>query len=621
MHVRIQYRPCWSTCRILGLALIGFCWVGTSLSQTSRPSAEDLFPETTVLYLQIQNIRDLAEDFNQSNMGHLLRHEKIAPLTEELWGQAKEAYAQVQDEVGISLEDIQSLPTGEICFAAVAPKRADLQFAMIMDIDPESDSAKNIEQRGREVAEREGGTVEDEETADVKFTTVASPDNDTKFTYFKKDGAFVITSDRELAQQIVDRWLGRPVGKTRSLKENRKFVTIMNRCRGTKDMPPEIRMYIDPIEFFKAASRGDVGAQTAINFLPLLGLDGLLGIGGSVIFDEMQFESVMHMHVMLANPRAGILEMLALKPGDFRPQSWVSDEAGTYMSTSWNLNKVYAELTKIVDLFQEEGFFERMVDENINQELELDFKADIIETLNGRLTMTSWMEPPARVNSQVNGFGIGLSDPAKAEELVDRLVARFNGEAEEDRRLVENSHQGVKYWALPINNQRRERLESLREEGRVQVNLRMPEPAFAIIEDSLVISDSVAFIRYAIETYKGDHPALADNPEFSDITRKMTSLLGTDMPAAIFYSQPGPTMESMLNLAKGDDVKGFLDRQAEENVYIKNIKRALDEHPLPEWDEIKDFFAPSGGFITSDDSGYHGLLFQLKGGSPARTSR
>ena len=602
--------------RILTVSMsfaVAACFVcsGLNAQQRTRPSAEDLFPENTVLFLQIQDLRDLAMDFNNSNGGQLLKNEKIAPLVDELWGQAKEAYSQVEEQVGLSLADIQSLPTGEICFAAIAPKREDMQFALIMDVDPESESTKKIEARGRSAVEEQGGTIEDEETADIKFTTVAGPENDTRFTYFQKDGTYVITNSRELSQQILDRWLGREVAKIRSLRENRKFITIMNRCRGTKETPPEMRAFMDPIEFIRSASRGNVGTQAALNFLPMLGLDGLLGVGGSVIFGEMEFESVTHAHVMMANPRAGILEMIALKPGDYRPQSWISEETGNYMSTSWNLPKMYTELGKIVDLFQSEGFFEEQIKTNINDRLDIDLKEDILGCLTGRISLAQWVEPPARINSQVNGFGIELTDVKQAEDLIVHLLGRINTDADEPR-VIEAEHKGVKYWTTPTNDGQRDRIEALRESGELAVNVRLPEPGFAIIDQTLVISDSVAFIKHAIETSKGNHPPLSENTEFVNITRKMTNLLGTDMPAALMYSQPGPTMESMLNVARGDDVKSFLDQQGEGNSYIKNFKRALDDHPLPEWDEIKGFFRPSGGFITSDDSGYHALLFQLK---------
>ncbi|MFO0526803.1 MAG: hypothetical protein ACK52A_01750 [Planctomycetota bacterium] len=599
------------------LALFGLLLPASlATGQQARPAAEELFPETTVLFLQIQNVRELAEDFMSTNMGNLMKQEKIAPLAEELWGQAKEAYAEVQDEVGVSLEDMQSLPTGEISFAAIAPRRADIQFAMLMDIDPESDSFKNMERVGRERGELEGATFEDEETADVKFTTVARPDGEGQFVYFIKDGTFVITTDKALSQQIVDRWVGREVEKIRPLKDNRKFVTIMNRCRGTKEVPPEARMYMDPIEFFRASTRGDVGTQAALNFLPILGLDGLLGVGGSVIFDEQGFESVTHLHLMLANPRAGILEMLALKPGKYQPQLWVSDQAVSYVSTSWDVNKVYAELGKMVDLFTSEGEFERQVETNVNERLELNLKDDILAAMDGRFTVTSWVEPPARLNSQVNAIGLGLSDPEKAEEIIrhrsQRAIDARGDQEDAEPPVIEEKYKGITIWTAPVPEDRRERIRQRREEGEMQFEIRIPEPGFAIIDGSLVAADSVSFIKFAIDTYKGENPPLVDDPSFKQVSRQMTNLLGTDMPAAIFYSQPGPMMESMLNLAKGDDVKGALERGGEENRFVKNFQRALEDNPLPDWEEIRDFFASSGGFITSDDSGYHALLFNLK---------
>jgi len=602
---------CWGAFCVFAAGLLN-SW---AQAQQTRPSAEELFPETTVLFLQIQNVRELAEDFSSTNMGNLMKQEKIAPLAEELWGQAKEAYSEVQDQVGVSLEDLQSLPAGEISFAAIAPRRADLQFAMLMDIDPESDSFKNIEQAGRERGEQQGASFEDEDNDGVTFTTVANPDGEGQFIYFKKDGTFVITNNKDLSKQILDRWMGREVAKIRPLKDNRKFVTIMNRCRGTKDVPPEMRMYVDPIEFFRASTRGDVATQAALNFLPILGLDGLLGMGGSVIFEEQGFESVFHLHLMLANPRAGILEMLALKPGKYQPQSWVSDQAGSYVSTSWDVNKVYAELGKMVDLFTSEGEFERQVETNINERIDMNLKDDILALLDGRLTITSWVEPPARVNSQVNAVGVGLNDPEKAEEVIRKmieLVEERRGEQDGEPAMIEENYKGVKIWSARIPEERGQRLQERRESGEMPMDIREPNPGFAIIEGTLVAADSIAFIKYAVDTYKGENATLAEDPQFKQVSRQMANLLGTDMPAAIFYSQPGPMMESMLDMAKGDDVKGMLERGGEENRFVRNFKRALDDNPLPDWDEIRDFFAASGGFITSDDSGYHALLFQLK---------
>ena len=50
----------------------------------------------------------------------------------------------------------------------------------------------------------------------------------------------------------------------------------MNRCRGSKDLKPEARFFVDPIELAKSATRGDAGSQLVINFLPVFGLDGVV---------------------------------------------------------------------------------------------------------------------------------------------------------------------------------------------------------------------------------------------------------------------------------------------------------------------------------------------------------
>ena len=92
----------------------------------------------------------------------------------------------------------------------------------------------------------------------------------------------------------------------------------MNRCLGNNELEPEARFFIDPIGLTRSATRGNFAAQAAINFLPIIGLDGLLGVGGSMLLSEDDFESVVHGHILLSNPRKGILEMLALKPTDYQ---------------------------------------------------------------------------------------------------------------------------------------------------------------------------------------------------------------------------------------------------------------------------------------------------------------
>lgn len=583
-----------------------------ALQSDKRPSTEQLLPETSVLYVQVRDFPELMEDMDDTGMGRLLQDEKIAPLVEELWAQAREGFNEMSkaEELGFDFDDLTKVAHGEICFAIIAPRRADAQFAFFIDINEEEGAADRLLESGRAIGEREGAEFVEEEGEDAKFTTVNSPDG-IQFTMFRKDGTVVVTTNRDLSQQILDRWNGREVEKIRPLTENRKFTTIMNRCRGSKQELPELRFFVDPIEMFKSLTRGDTGSQLAIGFLPVLGLDGLLAIGGSSVIAEGEFQQINRMHVMLANPRAGIIEMLALKPGEYQPRQWVPANASNYMSTSWDVDRMFAELTKIVDTFSGEGTFEKQIAENINEELEMDFKADVLGALDGNLTWVTWASQPWTVNGQANGVGIGLKDVELAEKTLKKIMDRINEEQGEEESLIEETHEGVTLWRFD-NTEMKEQFEMMREDGRTQVSLRAPEPAFAILGETLIISDSADFVRLAIDTERGSAPRLADLKDFKTVGKKMTSLLQSDMPAAVMFSQPALVMEQFYEIAKGDDAKNFLTEASEDNPFVDGVRRAMEDHPLPDFADLKKYFAPQGAFITSDDTGYHLLQFEMR---------
>ncbi len=130
------------------LLLASICLMSVSVSaQTDpaeRPATEDLLPETTVAFVQIDNIREFMDKMAQSPAGQMLQDENVAPLVEDLWGQAQSAYAEFEDEIGVSLEDLQSFPAGEITFAVIAPRRKNPEFMLLLETDPDSEAVDRV---------------------------------------------------------------------------------------------------------------------------------------------------------------------------------------------------------------------------------------------------------------------------------------------------------------------------------------------------------------------------------------------------------------------------------------------------------------------------------------------
>ena len=356
-------------------------------------------------------------------------------------------------------------------------------------------------------------------------------------------------SSEEELDAFVDRWMEREVEKVRPLTSNRKFVTIMNRCLGNNEIEPEARFFIDPIGLARSATRGNFAAQAAINFLPIIGLDGFLGVGGSMLLSEDDFESVVHGHILLSNPRKGVLEMLALKPTDYQPEPWLPADTATYMTTSWDVDQLLAELSKMVDLYQNgEGLVDEWIDGNINERIQMDLKEDVLAHLTGRVTYAEWIAPPMALNSQVQLFAMELSDPEAFEESFESIIQTVTGGNnndedngnDEDREswMAKSEYKGFKTWTVSqasidrrqaSRNARRDArrqaqnpngenfIEDLDDEDPAVVEMRAemrPRPAMALVGNYLLMSfssRSMDFIEHAIDTAEGEEMPMIDD--------------------------------------------------------------------------------------------------------------
>src|SRR5690606_34380872 len=111
----------------------------------------------------------------------------------------------------------------------------------------------------------------------------------------EREGTLLIASQLLPLEQLLDRW---DRGEGSSLRQNRRFRTLMEKVHGTRDEEAQLTWFFDPIELAHAMAR-DGAARLALALLPTLGLDGLHGIGGSLALATDDFDSVWHVHVLL----------------------------------------------------------------------------------------------------------------------------------------------------------------------------------------------------------------------------------------------------------------------------------------------------------------------------------
>ena len=160
----------------------------------------------------------------------------------------------------------------------------------------------------------------------------------------------------------------------------------------------------------------------------------------------------------------------------------------------------------------------------------------------------------------------------------------------------------------------RQRLRREREgdQESVTLELRPTQPCFGFIDDYLIITETKDFFEHIVDTHKGDEPKLADDELYKQTTGEMVRLLGTNMPSMTMFQRPDLTFRMWFDLVKSENTRDLLTQGSEENKYVAGLKRVIEENPLPDFDDVAHYFAPSGAFVVNDETGFHFLAFQVK---------
>ena len=579
---------------ILPLVLIGTCWESQIVAQ-ERPSAPKLLPESTVAYARVANAQEVFKLFKESNFGRVLQHEQIQPLFSDLYGTAVDAFKQVEDEAGFTLDEIRSLPQGEISLALVLPEEGLPALVGIFGLGESVTTAKNLLSAVADGMQRDGW---DREPEDVRGTQLnvfrRAGRQNRRLAYCFKDQTLMFTSNVAVAKQILDVW-DEEAEKPKLLSGNRRFTTIMKQCVGEKDERPQISWFFDPLTLVKKQLEGNLTGQLVLGIMSEIGVDGLRGLGGSAILGSKDFDMIVHNHLLLANPRTGITRMLAFDEGEMMPEPWVPHDAASYMTMHWNAKKTYKAIRQVWDDVSGEGVFDQRVGEFMaGNELTFNIEDDLIGAIDGRITVLTWMEPPARVNSATSMIGVKLKDPRRFRKTLEKLLDRL------PQKPKKSAFAGTSYYLFEIDN---------RQENEF---VRTPEPCFAIVDDYLLFCDSTKLLNRTVNVKRNGGKSLSTELDFKLIGSKIRRQKGGDKPTMISFQRPDLQLQSLYEIARGDALKSQLSNIAETDPFLERLNKIVQDNPLPPFSVVSQFMAPAGALVTDDETGLHYMAFSIR---------
>ncbi len=603
------------------LAYCLFSYAGNLCAQeTPRLTAPQLFPEKTLAYVRIDNVTKLREDLKKSSLGKLGNDEQLKPIFAEFYGSLVNSTQQMQESIGLNLDELLSIPNGEFAVALLPSdqssakatrKQAGEKTAVTVQL--EAPALALLLDAGEEIAgvqvmlER----LEKSMPADMQHSQKAfdrltmhryeRPNQDReRFGYFIDNGVMIASTDPNYLEQLAAVWLGK-AGDWSSLADNRRFTSILSRCVGTQGERPQLSFFVDPMAIVRQFAPNTATASTTLALLPAFGLDGIQGVGGSWIVAPPDFDSIAHFHLSLGSPRRSILGLLRPKSGSTTPEDWVPESAASYSTINWDIASTLKAVEQLYNQFRGPEAFDKEVLARANDRLQIDLRKDVLENLDGRISLLQGFVRPVTINSGSNLYAIKM----KNSEFIKNNVLPKLFEQIESRTEVSTENFG-KFTARVITVDRR-----AGNQGTDSV-VRQPEVCVAFVGDYLIMADSKYMMRQVSDCLSGSTAKLSEALDFQLISDRIAAQLQNKECSALSYSRPEESLQLFYELARDPKNRERLRAVSDNNGFFKALLAGLDKRELPPFSVIAKYLAPGGGFLVDDDTGLHYMSFSLR---------
>ena len=588
--------------------------------ETPRLTAPQLFPEKTLAYVRIDNVAKLREDLKKSSIGKLGNDEELKPIFAEFYGTLVNSTAQMQESIGLNLDELLSIPNGEFAVALMPSDKSSAKTSRkqaaektTVSIQLERPALALLLDAGDEITGVQVmlDRLEKSMSADMQHSQKVidrltlhryeNPNRDQeRFGYFIDNGVMIACTDPNYLEQLSSVWLG-TAGEWSSMADNRRFTGILSRCVGTQGERPQVSFYADPMAMVREFTPSNASSTMVLAMLPAFGLDGIQGIGGSWIVAPPDFDSIAHLHLSLESPRRSIMGLLRPKKGSTTPEDWVPESVASYSTINWDIASTLKAIEQLYNQFRGPEAFDKEVLARANERLQIDLRKDVLENLDGRLTMLQGFVRPVTINSGSNLYAIKMKN---AEYIRNNVVPKIFELIEARTEVATENFGKLTARVMTINNRGMG-------QGSDSV-VRQPEICVAFVDDYLIIADSKYMMRQVSDCLSGSSAKLSQALDFELISDRITAQLQNKECSTLTYSRPEESLQLFYELARDPKNRDRLRQVADSNGFFKALLAGLDKRELPPFSVIAKYLAPAGGFLVDDDTGLHYMSFSLR---------
>lgn len=610
----------------------------------ARPS-DQLFPSSTTAYVSVGDWPELRESWNKTQLAELMTDPVMEPFEEDLRRQLNERFSITEKRLGLSMDDLKELPTGELALGYIYAGRDKPSLVLVADVTGNVDKAeammadvrKKLEERGAKRSTRDAGGVEivlyelppDEETGER--STAA---------YVLHDNMLAVADGGDALASVLTRFKGEHKDTLATVKP---YTAIMARCKeAAGELVPHIRWFVEPFALIgavQAASPPDQRQSTdMVGTLKETGFTAIKGLGGFINASSDGFELLHRTKIYAPGPYESSMKMLSFPDGgELSPQVWVPIDVATYASLHMDILNAFDNFGPLFDNLFGEGEEDEGLWEDVKQSLiedpygpQVDLREEIFVHMGTRVTIISDYELPITPTSQRRLIAIEAKNAAS-------LMAGVKKSLEVDETVAIRKFRDHTIWEMvepeateaPIEIQ----IEGLESDfgGSVEVDemddgVALPNAAVCVAYGTLFIASHPEIIEKVLAKAEDDARLLSDMVDYQQVLEQQDRVDGSGGFGIVFarldeeiranyelmrtgqmpQSQTG--LGTVLNDMLGSNEPGAVPRQAE-----------FDASKLPEFQAVRRYLGPTGAYMKNDPDGWFivGYLLTRQGDTPA----
>jgi len=616
------------------------------------PAADTLYPNSTKAFVSVANTPELTAHWKKTLLHDLFEDEVMKPFTEDLRRQIDEKWLANHEKIGLSLDDLRGIASGELSGALVGTASGRTAMIVLVDVTGNDEKAGEALEKADRNLLKDGAKKSHKAISGVSVTIYDLPAKEDRqearrVVYFLKDGLLAGADGLDALSDLIGR-LGAK-GKE-SLSTVPTYQALMKRLASDAgSLKPDVRWFVDPLAVVEYRAKDNEKKLKNVKMLRGEGFSAVQAIGGFVNLSVNEYEVLHRTAVYAPKPyeRAmGMLEFPNSPPPS--PPDWVAQNVVSFTTVNWEIKTAFERFSTLFDqLFGEgsEGTFNDTID-SVRDDPNgpgIDIRKDLVGHLGNRVMVLTDYELPITPSSERFVVAIETANEKalaaavqKSLETDDNVVKRefknyiiWEMKAEEDALasvVVERPDDATGNAALgvvtvsnspddkaPAGGRLRSKLGNEEEEEAV----KLPNAAVAVARGHLFVSSHVDFLEKVL----GDNEEggrLADNADYKRVNEELTKL-GAGEVCIRNFTRADEQLRITYDLFKtgklpeSETVLAQIIRSAQEEPADGTLRKPeFDGSKLPDYEVVRKYLGIGGTYVATEENGWVvvGFLFR-----------